>query len=69
MIFGAIFGYFFWRDLPDLPLVCGTVIIVAASLSLVRYERRVSRMVVHADAANQGARRGPVRRSMVASGS
>ena len=49
MITGAVLGYLIWSDVPSLYLLCGTAIIIASGVYLVRHERRVSRMMVRAD--------------------
>ncbi|MFA4994474.1 MAG: DMT family transporter [Bdellovibrionales bacterium] len=43
IIWGALIGYLFWADVPDVHLVCGAVIIIVSGLLLVRHERRISR--------------------------
>ncbi len=49
MITGALLGYLIWSDVPNAYLLCGTAIIIASGLYLVRHERRVSRMMVRAE--------------------
>ena len=44
MITGALLGYFIWSDVPSPYLICGTLVIVASGVYLVRHERRASRM-------------------------
>lgn len=45
MITGAVLGFLIWGNLPNLWLICGSAVIIASGIYLVRHERRVSRTV------------------------
>lgn len=49
IICGALLGYLFWSDVPSVYLLCGSAIIIASGLVLVRQERRASRMMVRVE--------------------
>lgn len=48
MLTGAVLGYLIWKDMPDIWLLCGAAIIIAAGVYLVRHERRVNRTQLRA---------------------
>lgn len=48
MLTGALLGYLIWHDVPDMWLVAGSAIIIAAGIYLVRHERRMDRTRVRA---------------------
>ncbi len=43
LVWAAILGYALWQDVPDLPAVAGTVIIIAAGLYIWRREAMLER--------------------------
>ncbi len=49
MIWGALFGYLVWNDVPNAYLLCGSAIIIASGVTLIRHERRISRTMPRLD--------------------
>ncbi len=44
MIWAVVYGYLFWGDAPDLPLMLGASLVIVAGLALIRHERRLERL-------------------------
>jgi drug/metabolite transporter (DMT)-like permease len=49
VIWAIIVGYIVWQEVPDLPMIIGTAIIIASGVYTIHRERRIARLVAESE--------------------
>lgn len=49
ILWAIIVGYVVWQEVPDLPMILGTALIIASGIYTIHRERRVARIVAESD--------------------
>ncbi len=49
ILWAIVVGYIVWREVPDLPMILGTALVIASGIYTIHRERRIARIVAESD--------------------
>lgn len=49
VLWAILVGYIVWREVPDVPMIIGTAVIIASGIYTIHRERRIARIVAESD--------------------